>query len=384
MSTLAQQIGTRLRQLREAAGVEAEYLDEKLILGPGWVSRFESGVVAPPFDAIVVLLQEVGADPSEFFSVIELPDSPAEISRLLRATQAGNDLRLDFPYGAHQATYLLEQASLDDFEAVLAVMRNHLAGEVTAVNAQAVKTDAVASCFLEAVNRWPHANPSDLWYFVVNRAYVDPFNHPAQNASLDFSQSWKRTGGWALELVLWRHYHELLERHGVRLHVGGTEKARLAAHLEVRGRVELDKIDVLVTGVHGDREVPFGVIHVKTSFAERRTDDVPLSEALVRSGYASPLWTMDAKATPSAKPVNRGELGDPRRSDGSPDRRSAKRKDIEDDGYFSACFSYNSATRPTPADQQVRSRVIVCDFRDPDDEFAAFLVQAWNDFSARL
>jgi len=53
---------------------------------------------------------------------------------------------------------------------------------------------------------WPHANPSDIWWFVVSRAYHDPFNHPAHYARLDLGQSWKRTGGWALEEVLVRHY----------------------------------------------------------------------------------------------------------------------------------------------------------------------------------
>jgi hypothetical protein len=49
---------------------------------------------------------------------------------------------------------------------------------------------------------------------------------------------------------------------------------------------------------------------------------------------------MDCKGTPSNYPQNKGELG-VAFIDGSQDKRSAKRKDIEDDGFFSACFSYN-------------------------------------------
>jgi hypothetical protein len=121
-------------------------------------------------------------------------------------------------------------------------------------------------------------------------------------------------------------------------------------------------------------------VHVKASFAERRTDDVPMSRSLVHAGYASPLWTMDCKAAPSARPVNKGELG-PVLIPGKPDRRSAKRKDIEDDGYFSACFSYNRDTRPTPPRQRATARVRVCDFSHPeDDAFVRFVVRAWRRF----
>jgi transcriptional regulator with XRE-family HTH domain len=112
VNDLAVSIGDRLRELREAAGVEPEYLDEKMILGPGWIRRIESGEVAPPLDLIMVLLQELGADPSDLFSAIQLPDSPAEVSRLLRAAPEGHDLRLLFPYGAYAASYLLRGASL--------------------------------------------------------------------------------------------------------------------------------------------------------------------------------------------------------------------------------------------------------------------------------
>lgn len=383
MTGIATQIAGRLRSLREQAGVPSEYLDEKLILGTGWVQRFESGRL-PPLDMLMLLVQELGFAPEELFRLLDAPDSPGEVTRVLRAVEEGPDLRLFFPYGPHHATYVLHGARLSEFEAVLKIFRDRISAEVTEVNPQSVKTDAVASSFLEAVRQWPHANPSDLWYFLVNRAYVDPYNHPARNADLDFAQSWKRTAGWALEVVLKRHYGPTLEEHGVVLHIGGQAKASLAVKISVVGRLELDKMDVLVAGRLNGEEIPFGVIHVKASFAERRTDDVPMSRALIEAGYLSPLWTMDAKASPSDAPVNRGELGEPKPRDGGPDRRSAKRRDIEDDGYFSACFSYNRATRPTPPRQRVRSRIITCDFRAANDAFAQYLISGWEEFSSRL
>lgn len=154
------------------------------------------------------------------------------------------------------------------------------------------------------------------------------------------------------------------------------EKERLIKQLHVRERLEADKVDVLLTGKCKGVEQCFGVVHVKASFAERRTDDVPMSKALVDAGYVSPLWTMDCKSTPSAMPNNRGELGEPK--DAKSDLRSAKRKDIEDDGYFSACFSYNRNTKTTPAGQNAKARVIVCDFQSPDDAFSHFIVTNWK------
>ncbi len=116
----------------------------------------------------------------------------------------------------------------------------------------------------------------------------------------------------------------------------------------------------------------FGVIHVKASFAERRTDDVPMSIALTRAGYTSPLWTMDCKSMPAAQPLNRGELGVVE------GRRSAKRKDIENEGYFTGCFSYNKNTRPSPVELPEERRIRVADFSNPDDEFSRFIIRRWQ------
>lgn len=107
-----------------------------------------------------------------------------------------------------------------------------------------------------------------------------------------------------------------------------------------------------------------------------RTDDVPMSQALVQAGYCSPLLTMDCKSAPSANPINRGELGIVL-GDGA-DSRSAKRKDVEDDGYFSACFSYNLNTQPTPEAQPAKARIYVCNFNNPDDRFSRFVLAEWQ------
>ena len=175
-------------------------------------------------------------------------------------------------------------------------------------------------------------------------------------------------------------------KNGVNIDIAkGERKARLVKQLKTDERIEADKVDVLLTGKIKGVERCFGVVHVKASFAERRTDDVPMSKSLIEAGYTSPLWTMDCKSMPAQHPYNKGELGkswlgDNRQKDG----RNAKRKDIEDDGYFSACFSYNQNTEPTPIEyQKSKAKIYTCDFCEPDDHFSKYVIDKWNEFKSK-
>jgi transcriptional regulator with XRE-family HTH domain len=369
----------RLKTLREGKGIPAARLERALILGPGWIDAFESGRIVPSFDVLLAILHALGVGFDELTAGVAESSTATGLNRKLHAVEDGADLLVNFEYADYDAVYRLPNATAAEFDQVVREMRDGLARS----DAAAIKADSVAKTFLRAIGTWPSANPSDIWWFVVYRAFCDPFNHPATEARRDFGQSWRRTGGWALEEVLVRHYGPWLATQGVRLFIGQSdEKAALLSQITVRDRLEADKIDVWLTGKIGRTERCFGVVHVKASFAERRTDDVPMSQALVAAGYTSPLWTMDCKSGPSAQPVNGGELGAVRDAGGS-DNRSAKRKDIEDDGYFSACFSYNLNTRPTPSEQDAKGRIIVCDFNNPDDAFGRFIVNEWRRFSRR-
>lgn len=339
-----------------------------MILGPGWVARFETGAAVPKLDMLLALIHELSGRPDEFFVGLVADESPGEVERFIYAVPSGNDLIVHFKYAAYDAEYRLPDARIEQFETVIKALRDGLARDN--------KTKAVVSSFLTAVKLWPNVNPSDLWWFVIHRAYCDPFNHPAANVGGDLAQSWKRTGGWALEEILVQFYAPHLEQHGIRVFIAtGPQKDVLLGQLQVQERLESDKVDILLTASVRGKEQCFGVVHVKASLAERRTDDVPLSHALVTAGYVSPLWTMDCKGLPAAQPTNPGELGEPL---GTADLRSAKRKDIEDDGYFSACFSYNRNTKPTPVGQKVKARIVVCDFQSPDDAFSKFIISEWK------
>jgi transcriptional regulator with XRE-family HTH domain len=366
----------RLSAFREEAGLTPANVEQRLILGPGWVTAIEAGTIHPSLDVIASMLSVYGKSLSELAE--GATGSVPTINRSISAEAAGTDLGIHFAYAAHDAAYRLLNATPEQFAQVVLTLRNGLAQlsrqNVSDDQEKAIKTESVASAFLKAVELWPNANPSDLWWFVVYRAYCDQYNHPSEHSRLDFTQSWKRTGGWALERILERHYGPALAAHGINLVIAdGERKIRLLEGVNVDHRLEADKMDVLLTVGDGAQEKLIGVVHVKASFAERRTDDVPMSQALVEAGYISPLWTMDCKSTPSMRPVNRGELGSVYGGQGA-DGRSAKRKDIEDDGFFSACFSYNKNTLPTPVDYQSRARVYVCDFSNPNDAFTGFII----------
>ena len=365
-----------MRRIRERAGMTETELEERLLLAPGWVNRFEQGQSVPSIPMLQAILQEAGADMQALVEGLPEADATA-IERSIFAEQTGDDLTIRFRYAKYNANYTLPNATTEEFETVLTTLRDGLARLVgtNANQSRAIKSDAVATTFLSAVDLWPHVNPSDLWWFVVYRAYCDPYNHPAVFARLDLTQSWKRTGGWALEEVLVRHYGPFLKAQGINLFIAdGTAKQRLVETLDLDDRVEADKIDVVLTGDTPRGTKLFGVVNVKASFAERRTDDVPLSTILASSGYTSPLWTMDCKSMPGEFPFNRGELGE------VTNRRSAKRKDIEDEGYFTGCFSYNRNTQPSSGNLPAERRVHVCDFGDPDDAFSRFIIERWQRF----
>jgi len=367
---LNEEVARRLEVLRVARGVSTDDIETHFMLGEGWWVLIKSGDWPLGIDFVAAVLQYLDGTLDDVLGGVDLGTEPFEMTRRLSVTTEGRDLVLHFPYGEHRATYRLPSAARAEFERWFGVFRKEVAVR---------KSDAIANGFLAATRLWPSANPADLWYFLLHNAYCDPLNHPPGEVDRDFEQSWKRSSGWALERAIVEHYEPHLARSGVHLVMPrGRDKQALAKQLKVPGRVETDKIDIFLIGDHGDSRVPFGAMHVKASFAERRTDDQPLSQALIAAGYVSPFWTLDCKAIPGPNPINRGELGTVLGR--GVDTRSAKRKDFEDDGYFSACFSYNTNTLPTPEGQRAKARVYACKFNSPDDKFPRWLIGEWGKF----
>ena len=282
-SGFLQALLANLRNLRENAGLSTSDLEERLILGPGWIARFESGMTVLSIDMLLAILHQLDASLDDLLRGLPSLPEASEVEQHIFAEQAGNDIAIHFRYADYDAVYTLANSTLEEFEVVIKTLRDSLAQKET------TKTDAVVNTFLKAVEIWPHANPSDLWWFLVSRAYCDLYNHPAQSVRHHLDQSWKRASGWALERVLVRHYGSFLQAKGIRLLIGTSkQKQEIVRRLNAEDRLEADKIDVVLTGEKNGTEAFFGVVHVKASFAERRTDDEPMSRALIRAGYTSP------------------------------------------------------------------------------------------------
>ena len=346
-------LGVSIRRLRERTGMTLEGLSLASGIAVAELDAFEQGRLDLTYSLIGDLSDALGVAAPTFFG----DNTP------LWSVEEPEGLSLRFQHGAFQARYFLQGATQEQFDEVLEVLRQGLA-----VNGRRVPTRAVANMFLRAVQVWPNANPSDLWLFLVNRAYCDRMNHPVDGAPADLFQSWNRTSGYALEDVLVSHYEDFLRGHGLYLHSRNDEKAEL---LELLGNPDaiLDKADVLVARAPGVDERLVGLINVKASLAERRTDDVPLSRQFMEAGFLSVFWTMDCKSFPAERPVNYGEYGP-----GDEEESTDKRRDLEDRGLFSACFSYNRNTMPTAREDAV-SRIFACDFRNPDDAFSRFFIE---------
>lgn len=359
-----------LETARINKGLSREDVEKTLVLGPGWIELFESGEREPSLGALAALLSLYDINLSDFFKDLELSSEGVIPDRHLSVEAVDDGLNLHFPMGAYNARVRFEKATLDEYNEVLLIMRNRLAA--------GQKKEAIVDAFVKAVELWPHLNPSDLWYFFMSHAYQDDYNHPATSAGRDWSQSWKRAGGWSLEAVYVKHYNPFLAQHGIELVMPEpATKVGLLAQMGIVGQAGVEKSDVIATGLNAKGEMqPFGVIHVKASFAERRTDDVPLSKQLIQSNYASPLLTMDCKASPRELPFNKGELGPVQ---GGTGKVSSKRIDIERDRTFDAAFSYNSNTLATPPNSNAAARIYVCNFADPDDLFSSYLIRKWND-----
>jgi transcriptional regulator with XRE-family HTH domain len=353
--------GRNVRRFREALSLSQEALASNAGIDRSYMGGVERGERNPSLSAILDIAHALRVPPYRLFDGIgEETPLPQQTSGM-SANEGEDALVIGFRYDQFDAEYALPGASRAQYDEILNTMKAGLSGKTK-------RSHVVSQTFLAAVRVWPDANPSDLWTFLINRAYCDRANHPAANARLNLEQSWKRTGGWALEQVLVNHYSPCLREHGITIRISSKdEKSHMLGTIE-DSRIVPDKADILILYRVQDSEQLLGVIHVKGSIAERRTDDVPMSQALIEAGYLSVFWTMDSKSFPSERPVNRGEFGI------ADDSISDKRRDFEEHGHFSACFSYNKNTIPTPEDNKASSRIFVCDFRNPDDRFARFLV----------
>jgi len=110
--------------------------------------------------------------------------------------------------------------------------------------------------------------------------------------------------------------------------------------------------------------------YIGSVLAERVSDDIPASRIMMAEKFLSILSTLDVKSfpPPHGDLVNRGELG-------SPTNPSDKRRYVEEHSDFSACFSYNTRTIPSPPITRSGKRIYVVDLNDNPDVFAQFVLE---------
>lgn len=227
---------------------------------------------------------------------------------------------------------------------------------------------AVSVAMRQAVERCPKANPADLWVHLIY--------HQFRNRYQRSDQSWKRVSGQAFEHVLASAYQPRLTLHGITLRPS-TRADAIAFGLVKRG-LGSAKTDLVLEGAHSSKLYRFGVVHCKASVAERLTDDVPVSKALMRKRIWSVIATMDAKMfpPPHGDGVVNGELGLNARD---------KRKYFEVAGQFNGCYSFNLRTPPSPAKTKSGCRINALNFTEPQpDLFVKDVCTAWKVFKSQL
>jgi hypothetical protein len=192
----------------------------------------------------------------------------------------------------------------------------------------------------------------------------------------DPTQSWKRASGDALEMVVEAIYAPVLLPHGIHISalLSRADAKTVLKEIGLTGKVGDSKLDMVLRIDVNDRPEVFGGVHVKASLAERVSDDIPCSRAMMDAGYFSPLWTLDVKSfPPPGDLVNRGELG-------TPQRPSDKRKYVEHHGDFDHCYSANSRTTPSVPPTQSGKAIYVLDLLNQPDHFAAETISRAEQF----
>jgi transcriptional regulator with XRE-family HTH domain len=234
--------------------------------------------------------------------------------------------------------------------------------------------DAIFQALNLAITQFPDVNPSDIYHHIVYRIYLREYTKTQAD------RSWVRAGGEAFELFLQTHYNSRLNPKGIVVKWLLNDASRVAAlrQMGIQDQVGGSKLDIALYGQVNGKMVAFGGIHAKASLAERVSDDVPCSVAMMKKGLSSYLVTLDAKSfpPPTGDLVNRGELG-------SIVNPSDKRAYIESHGSFDACFSYNLRSVPSQAKTQSGRRIYVSTFNSQTDPLPGVVEAAWKKFSQR-
>lgn len=234
--------------------------------------------------------------------------------------------------------------------------------------------EAISDTFVYAVELCPNANPSDIWQHMIYRTYINEGNN---------EQSWKRASGQGFEVAFAKIYNPRFAIYGIKLVVLSKSTAiKALEEMGLTGKIEPSKMDIAIEGncdLQGNEWRIFGVIHGKTSLAERIKDDAPASRIIMEHGFVSVTATLDSKSfpPPHGDGVNYGELGGRTIADGIKENQP-KRNYFERDGDFTNGYSYNLRTPPSPKITPSGSRIKTLSFSQKQpDEFVTDVKSFW-------
>jgi len=159
--------------------------------------------------------------------------------------------------------------------------------------------------------------------------------------------------------------------------------------MKLDGKIEPSKMDIAIEGncdLQADEWRIFGVVHAKTSLAERIKDDAPASRIIMENGFVSIAATLDSKSfpPPHGDGINHGELGGRTFASGLKENQP-KRNYFERDGDFTNGYSYNLRTPPSPQITSSGSRIKTLSFSEAQpDEFVNDIQNFWIAVRARI
>lgn len=372
-----QEVIRLLKSSRDAAGLSQQEVANRLNQPQSYVAKIETGERRLDVIELIDLLGALESDAPAFLESLGWmvrERARDEIAYPVRgsATAEGVDCKIQLGWKDRLYPLLLAGTTPEQYLSI----EDEIVARFRALNTSSDRNrDTIAWALRLAISRMPLTNPSDIYHHIVYRLYLRVYNRS------DPAQSWVRAGGEAIEVFLEAQYAAILAGSGIEIRALITRSQKKAAleQMGLSGVVGDSKLDLVLVGTrpNGEKSV-FGGIHAKASLAERVSDDVPCSEAMMRKGLWSCLFTFDAKSfpPPTGDLVNRGELG----TDMSP---SDKRRYITDHGAFSACVCYNTRSVPSGSTTPSGRLIHVSTMSPGVDPLPGLIIAAWNDFVAK-
>lgn len=372
------QVIQHLIETRKTIGLSREILAERLGVSLEFVADVEG--LSHMIDVVVfydwvtalgVPIQEVLEDLGWMDKVMVAPDHIYPMHG--NATEEDDGIILSMKYQGGVSQVFLSGLTVEKYLDVEAELEKTY--KSLNENKNTKNRDAIHSALVYATTNLPNVNPSDVYQHIVYRIYLREYKKS------DPEQSWRRAGGEAMELFVQSQYNQKMIPQGVMVValISGEQKKKALAEMGLSEKVGGSKLDVALYGNINNNWIIFGGVHCKASLAERVSDDVPASTAMMGKGLLSILYTFDSKSfpPPSGDLVNRGELG-------TPDSPSDKRKYIEEHGAFDACFCYNTRSHESGVVTSSGKRVYVSDLQEENDKFPEYVLAKWNEYKAKL